>query len=233
VRGCLSILILAAIFLVAGAWFAGPPVAGALVTTGLAAAGLQSDDMTVDVEADPPLRLALGQADRVSVDATDVEWDGLHADTLELVLRGVDFLARSAANVNGRLTGVELPDVDPAGSTAAIDIGGAGDDATATITIDGPTFEAMAIEAFDEKLGIRPSSVALSEPNVLRVTAGPINASSAMTVASDGSLGVATPLGTVTVLDADASRPFELTSVAVEGGSLVITASFDVADLFR
>jgi hypothetical protein len=90
----------------------------------------------------------------------------------------------------------------------------------------------MVIEAFDESLGVRPSSVSLSEPNVLRVAAGPVSASSAMTVGPDGSLGVATPLGTVTVLDADPSRPFLLTNVAVEGGSLVLTATFDVADLF-
>ena len=112
-RGCLGVLIIAAIFVVAGAWFGGPPVAGALVTTGLTTAGLQSDDLDVDVDADPPLKLALGQADSVTIDATDVEWDGLHADTLELVLLDVDFLARTAAQVSGRLTGVELPDVEP------------------------------------------------------------------------------------------------------------------------
>jgi hypothetical protein len=53
-----------------------------------------------------------------------------------------------------------------------------------------------------------------------------------MTVHEDGALGVATPLGTVTVIDADPTRPFQLTSVTVQGGSLVLTASFDVADLF-
>jgi hypothetical protein len=89
----------------------------------------------------------------------------------------------------------------------------------------------MAVEAFDDKLGIRPTSVSLGEPNVLHVTAGPINASSAMTV-ENGSLVVATPLGPVTVLEADPSRPFQLTGVAVEGGSLVLTGTFEVADLF-
>jgi len=229
-RGCLSVLIIAAVFVVVGAWFGGPPVAEALVTTGLTTAGLQSDDLDVAVEADPPLQLALGRADLVTIDASDVEWDGIHSDTLTLVLRDVDFVARSAAQVSGRLTGVELPDVDPAGATATIDIEGPGQAATVTITIDGPTFEAMAIEAFDEKLGIRPTSVTLGEPNVLRVTAGPINASGAMTV-ENGSLSVATPLGPVTVLDADPSRPFHLTGVAVEGGSLVLSGTFEVADL--
>ena len=73
----------------------------------------------------------------------------------------------------------------------------------------------------------------LAEPNILRVVAGPITASSVMTVAPDGSLGVATPLGTVSVLDPDPSGPFHLTSVAVEGGSLVLTGTFDVVELLR
>ena len=47
------------------------------------------------------------------------------------------------------LTGVELPNVAPPGSTATIDIAGPGDAAAVTITIDGATVEAMAIEAFD------------------------------------------------------------------------------------
>jgi LmeA-like phospholipid-binding len=231
VRGCLTVLILAALFVVAGAWFGGPPIAEAVVGAGLATAGLSADHLDVDVEASPPLELALGRADRVLVDATDADWHGIKAERIDLALSDVDFVDRSAGHVSGRMTGVELPRVEPAGSLATIDIDGPGDDATATITIDGPTFDAIAVEAFDEKLGIRPSSVTLAEPNVLRVLAGPISASSGVTVESDGSLGVATPLGTVTVLDAESTSPLHLTNVAVENGSLVLTGTVDLADL--
>ena len=62
----------------------------ATVSTGLDRAGLQSDDLDVTVDADPPLKLALGQADRVNIAATGVEWDDLRAGTLELVLDDVD-----------------------------------------------------------------------------------------------------------------------------------------------
>jgi LmeA-like phospholipid-binding len=232
VRGCLFVLILAAIFVVAGAWFAGPPIAGAVVTTALTSAGVHAEHLDVAVESDPPLELALGQADRVVVHGTGVEWHGIQAQTLDLTLEDVDLPARTAASVEGRMTGVELPNVSPPSSTATIDIAGPGDAATATITIDGPTFEAIASEAFNEKLGIRPASVTLAEPNVLRVVAGPITASSVMTVAPDGSLGVATPIGNVTVLAADPARPFHLTSVEVQDGSLVLSGTFDVAELF-
>lgn len=230
-RGCLSVLVLAALFLVVGTWFGGPPIAEALVTTGLTASGLHSDDLAVQVEADPPLRLATGHADRVVVDGTDVSWNGLTADALHLTLDDVDFLGRSAGQTNGRLTGVELPNVDPPGSKATVDIAGPGASAVVTVTIDNATVERMAIEAFEQKLGVRPSSATLSEPNVIRFTAGPVTASGALTIGPDGSLGVTTPLGTVTVLERSPSQPIQLTSVAVEGDNLVLTGTLNVKDL--
>jgi hypothetical protein len=90
----------------------------------------------------------------------------------------------------------------------------------------------MAAEAFQQKLGVRPKSTTLSEPNVIRFTAGPVTAAGALTIGPDGSLGVSTPLGTVTVLRPSPSQPIQFTSVAVEGGNLVLTGTFDVGDLF-
>ena len=212
-------------------WFGGPPIAAALVSTGLASSGFHSDDLTVTVQAEPPLALALGRADRVVVSGTDVEWNGLTADTLDLTLRGVDLIGRSAEQANGVLTGVELPNVDPPGSKATVDIAGPGKSAVVTITIDGATVEAMAIEAFDQKLGVRPTSAKLSEPNVIRFQAGPVTAAGALTIGPDGSLGVSTPLGTVTVLEPSPSQPIHLTTVAVENGSRVLTGTLNVSDL--
>jgi hypothetical protein len=134
--------------------------------------------------------------------------------------------------VDGRLTGVELPNVDPPGSKATVDIAGPGDSAVVRITINDATVERMAAVAFEQKLGVRPTSTTLSEPNVIRFTAGPVTAAGALTIGPDGSLGVSTPLGTVTVLRPSASQPIQFTSVAVEGDNLVLTGTFDVADLF-
>ena len=230
-RGCLFVLILAAIVVVVGAWFGGPPVAGALVTIGLGAAGLKADDLDVTVRSDPPLELALGKADRVDVEGTQVDWNGLQAQRLDLTLHDVDFLGRTAGDVTGRLTGVELPGIEPPGSLATIDIEGPGNAAVTTITIDGPTVEAMATAAFEEKLGVKPTSASLSEPNVIRVVAGPVQLAGAVTIGPNGSLDVTTPVGTVTVIDADPSLPVRLASVAVENGSLVLTGTFDVGAL--
>jgi hypothetical protein len=232
-RGCLSVILIAAVFVAAGAWFGGEPVASALVSSGLAASGLDARRMDVSVEAEPPIIVATGRADRVTVEADDVDWNGLRARSLDLTLEDVDLLSRRAATANGRLIGVELPNADPPGSLATVEIEGPAADATATITIDGDTVEAMAIAAFEAKLGVEPDSATLEEPDVIRVRAGAIELAGSMEVAPDGSVEVDTPLGSVTVVEADPSQPFTLTDVAVEGDSLVLTGTVDLVDLIR
>ena len=232
-RGCLTILILAAIFVVAGTWFGGPPLASALVTGGLQSAGLDAAKLDVRVEANPPLRLALGQADRVEVDGTGVEWNGLRARTLDLTLADVDFLARTVRSTHGRLAGVELPKVDPPGSEATLEIDGPGDGATATITIDAATVEAMALAAFERELGVRPDSATLVAPNVVRVKARGATLDGRLAVQPDGSVAVSTPIGTATIVESDRSQPIRLTDVAVEDGGLVLTGTIDVEGLLR
>ena len=129
------------------------------------------------------------------------------------------------------MTGVELPNVDPPGSLATVEIAGPADDAIVTVTIDAETVEAMALAAFEAKLGVRPDSATLEEPNTIRVRAGAIQLAGTLEVAADGSIVVETPLGTVTVVDGDPPQPFQLTDVAVENGNLVLTGSIDVNDL--
>jgi hypothetical protein len=233
VRGCLGLLVLTILLVVAGVWFGGPPIAGGVVRTSLGSAGLRSEDLDVSVQADPPLELALGHADRVVVTGTNVEWDDYHAETLNLALDDVDLLDRSAARTTGALMGVELPGVEPPGSTATVEIAGRGPSASVMITIDRSTAEAMAAAAFKQKTGIRPSSTTLSEPNVIRFKAGQIDGSGAITIGPDGSLGVATSQGRLVVLGPGASEPIRLTRVAVKGDDLVLTGRVDIASLIR
>jgi hypothetical protein len=91
----------------------------------------------------------------------------------------------------------------------------------------------MAVEAFEQKLGVRPTSATLTEPNVIRFQAGPVTAAGALTIGPGGSLDVSTPLGTVTVLEPSPSQPIHLASVAVEGDNLVLTGTLDVGELLR
>jgi hypothetical protein len=231
VRGCLGVLVLAAMFLGAVAWFGGPPIASALVTTGLTASGLDARRIDVKVEADPPIKVGIGQADRVTIAADDVEWNGLKARALDLALEDVDILGRRAVRAEGRLTGAELPNVNPPGSLATVEIAGPADEATVTITIDGETVEAMAIAAFEAKLGVRPNSATLEKPSRVRIRAGGLDIAGDLQVAPDGSVEVVVPLGAVTVVPGDRSQPFQLTDAVVEDGSLVLTGTIDLNDL--
>jgi hypothetical protein len=230
-RGCLGVLLIAVLFLTAGAWFGGPPIASAVVSTGLAAAGLDARRMDVAVEADPPILVATGRADRVTVQADDIDWNGVEARALDLTLTGVDLLGRRAATAEGRFTGVELPNIEPPGSLATIEIDGPADSATARIMIDGGTVEAMAVAAFEERLGIRPDSARLEAPNVIRVQAGPVQLAGELEISADGGVDVSTQLGTVTVVDADSALPMTFTDVAVENGALVLSGTIDLNDL--
>ena len=232
-RGCLFVLIVAALFVVGLAWFAGPPIASALVGTTLTAAGLDATDLDVRVEADPPILVAIGQADRVTIEGTDVDWDGLEARSIDLTLDDVSLIGPSAAAVNGHLVGVELPGIDPPGSLATVAFEGPFDAATTTVTIDGETVEAMALAAFENTLGVRPAGATLSEPNVIRIQAGPVEVAGALTIGPNGTVDVSTPLGTATIVELDPSLPVELASVAVEGDDLVLTGTIDLGELLR
>lgn len=230
-RGCLGVLIIAALFLGAVAWFGGPPIASAVVTAGLTASGFDARRMDVKVTADPPIEVGLGRADQVTIEADDVEWNGLRARALDLTLEDVDILGRRARSAEGRLTGAELPNVQPAGSLATVEIEGPADDATVTITIDRETVEAMAIEAFQARLGVRPNSANLEEPNQIRIRAGGLDLTGDIRVSPEGDVQVAVPIGSVTVVDSDPSQPFQLTDATVENGTLVLTGSIDLNDL--
>jgi hypothetical protein len=230
-RGCFSVLVLAAAFAVGAAWFGGPTLAGALVQTGLVTSGLDAREIEVSVESDPPLEVATGHADRLAVDARDLDWNGIAARSLDLELRDVDLVSRTAERVDGTLAGVELPNVEPAGGEASIEIHGPGGSATTMVTIDGDAVEQMAIAAFEAKLGVRPDSATLGEPNLIRVMARGVEVVGAITVSEDGSLAVATPLGTAAIVEADPSQPIRFASAAVENGDLVLTGTLDVNDL--
>jgi len=231
VRGCLSVLVLAVVLVVVGVWFAGPPIAAGVVQTALTSAGLRADHLDVAVKADPPLELALGRADRITVDGKNVQWNAHPAASLHLALDGVDLFDRSAARTTGRLVGVELSGVEPQGSKATIDIAGQGPSVDVTVTIDRATAQAIATAAFEQQTGIRPSSVTLRAPNLIQFKAGPVDASGAMSIDADGSLVVSTPQGAVTVLDPQATRPIQLNAVSVVGDQVVLRGSVDVASL--
>jgi hypothetical protein len=171
VRGCLFTLLIAGVVLVLVVFLGLPAVASGLVTGGLTAAGLQADDTTVTVQANPPTDLLSGRADRVVVRATDAQFRGLGIGSLDLTLEEVDILGRTAGSVDGTLTDVTLPPEAGGARLRTVAIGGSGDDLTASTVISKADAEALIADAAERATGTRPTKVTLTGPDRLTVSA--------------------------------------------------------------
>ncbi len=170
-RGCLSVLVLAAIFVVGSAWFAGPAVAGFVIETALANSGFHGANTSVRVVTNPPLEVLAGRVDRVDVDAQDASLGGLDADDVELSLFDVDLVDRHAGSVDGRLLGVRMRAADGSSiSASSVDVVGRADRARATIRIPGSVVNGLALAAIQDQVGFAVGQVVLVPPDRVAFT---------------------------------------------------------------
>src|SRR3954469_25113364 len=159
-RGCLSVLVLGLVLVLAVAWLAGPLLAGAVVERVLAGSGFAGQATSVTVAADPPLELLVGHVDRLDVRSRDARIGQLDAERLAITLSDVDLLSRRFGHVDGRLDGGTLHASD--GSTVearSIRLLGPANDATATVTIAGSEVETLAREEIRSQLGLVANDV--------------------------------------------------------------------------
>lgn len=232
-RGCLSVLVLGAVFLAGSVWFAGPPLAAGLVTIALQASGLSADRVGVQVTADPPLELAAGRADRVVIRATGARWRGVRFASLDVSLGDVDLPARTAATADGRLDGVELDTVGGQPVIADVVLEGSADAASTTVRIAAATVEAVAIDAFETRFDARPSAARLVAPDAIRVELGGRTVSSRLSIDRGGAV-VATANGeTIVLFTPNAGLPLRLSSLAVTPSGLQLRGTLDVGALLR
>jgi hypothetical protein len=172
-RGCLFTLTLGAAVIALIVVVGLPQVAAGMVTTAVTAAGLQADDTTVTVSSDPPTDLVGLRADRVRVRATDATFRDLAIGELDLLLRDVSILDRSAGAVDGTLTDVTIEDLGGRAVTLdEIAVAGGGEELTATTVIDGSVAEGLVADAVEERTGARPASVELRAPDRLVINVG-------------------------------------------------------------
>lgn len=234
-RGCLGVLLLAAVVVLAGAWFGGPSLAGVLVEGALDVAGLESRDRSVLVESDPPIEVLGGHADRVDIRADDVVLADLDADRLDLTLFDVDLGARRFGSIEGRLTGVVLTAGDGSATEAEIvDLLGPADEVVATARISGSVVDRLAREALARQEGLTVDAVTLEAPDRIALQIGPARITGRLAVDASGTLTATleAPGDRVVTLLAPES-PFTLTGASVEAADLVLVGRIDLDSLLR
>jgi hypothetical protein len=239
VRGCLSVLVIAAVFLVATVWFGGQPLAGAVVEASLAAAGFQADTLDVEVTASPPLRLATGHADVVRIEATGMRWNELRASSVDLTLGDVDLLNRTAATADGGFEDVDLGGADAGAGAGAeplsarITLAGPASAALTTISIAGATVERLVQDAVERELDVRPDTVTLSAPDTLALHIAGNVVSGQLILDVSGAVVLSTTLGTIRLVAPDPSIPLQLSELAVESDALVLRGTLNVQGMLR
>ena len=232
-RGCLFVLLFAAIVVGSIAWFASAPIASTVVGAILDGSGFRAASSTITVTADPPPRLLLGQADRVSISATDVQWQSLRAARLSLTFDGVDLFARTATTIHGSLDDADVAADDettggPAAPTATIAVDGPAAAADAAITVDAATIRRLIVAAVEREFGVKATGVELVAPNRLRLAAPGATIDATLVIDERGALAVSTPLGSVEMFRVDPSIPLRLRSVTVVDGALRLDGILDV-----
>jgi hypothetical protein len=231
-RGCLFVLVVAAAILGVAAWFGAPPLASTVITSALDGSGYHARVSTVTVTADPPVRLLLGRADRVTIDGTDVTWRTFQAARLQLTLDDVDLFGRSAGSIHGTITGAVLQANDPgAAPTAEVTIDGSGAAAHATIRVSGNAVDGLVRARFSSSYGVVVTSISLIAPDTLRIEAPGTTVEGRLRIDDTGALVLVTGLGTAEVFRFDASFPLQLTAVRVAGTDLELDGTLDADTL--
>lgn len=233
-RGCLSVLFLAAAFVVGGAWFGGPLLAAGIVRSALEVAGFEGRDTTVQVVADPPIEVLTGRADQVRIGSDDASVEGLGAQRLEVTLTGIDLLARTFDRLDGTLTGVSLRSDDGSRSRATmVVLAGPQDDVEAVVRVAPSAVDDLVASAIEREIGFSVGEVALQAPDRLVFTAGPVEATGRLVVEPDGSLSLAAELpGNPRIAILDAGTPLVFESVSVDG-DLILIGSLDLGDWLK
>jgi hypothetical protein len=227
-RGCLFILLLALAVLAGAAWFGAAPVASTVITSILEGSGYDAASSTVTVSADPPLRLVLGHADRVTIEGRDVTWRTFRAARLQLTLRDVDLFGRTAGSIEGTIDGAELQTAEDPAPTADVTIEGTGSEAAATIRVSGATVDRLVKSGFAKQFGVAVVATTLVAPDILRISATGTTIQGRLAIDDRDALVLVTSLGSADLFQFDSSFPIHLTGVRVRGADLELEGSLDL-----
>jgi hypothetical protein len=229
VRGCLSVMVLAIVFIVAGAWLAGPPAAALVVEAGLSAAGFHGTDTSVTVAADPPLEVLTAHADRVEIESNDVTVRQFGAARLSLTLTDADLLNRRFGHVEGTLDDATLQGSGGSSLKAtSVELSGDPSAAAMTVRVARDELSAMALEMIGQQLGVDVETVKFSSPDRVSFSAGRTTIAGRLVI-HEGGLAMTVNLPGAQRIDLiEASPGFRLTKVSVGTEEMVLDGVLDV-----
>ena len=230
-RGCLFVLIVAALLVTVGAWFGAPPLAGALVDTELRNAGFAATTLDTTITADPPLRLLLGHADEIHIQATGVAFRTFRAQRLDLTMTDANLDGRFFTTIRGTISGAEVNTQDGVPTTADVSIDGDASGADAEIRVAGATVDRVVRATLADEVGVGITRTELLAPNILRIVTPAATLEGSLIVDANGAIALSTRLGETRILGLDPSFPLRLRAVQVVGGDLRIDATLDAEAL--
>jgi hypothetical protein len=233
-RGCLFILAMGGVVLALVMTLAVPAFAASLIGASLNAAGLESDDTRVEVVGDGPLGLLGGTATTVRVQADNATFRNMAIASLDITLRNVSLISRTAEGLTGRLDGVVVPG----------DRGAAGDDGIRLrrIVLDGSTANVQVVALVDaaevlvlvsdgvqDAIGLRPRDVRLDGADRLTIDLTLLQVRGSLAINEAGALvlraseGPFAGIGGITLFEPGPSVPLRLSAVRVVPGGLELT----------
>jgi hypothetical protein len=231
-RGCLSVLVLAIAFVVAGTWLAGPSVAAFVVQTGLSTAGFHGSDTSVTVEADPPFEVLSAHADRVTIDSDDATIDQFTAGHVNLALTDADLFSRTFGSVEGSLDEVTLEGTgDTTLEATRVDVSGDPSAADMAIHVTREALENAALDMLRQQLGVEVDAVTFAAPDKVSFKVGKTTIAGRL-VTHEGGLSMTVNLPGAQRIDLiEAGRGFILTAISIGASELVLDGVLDVEHL--
>jgi hypothetical protein len=216
-------------------WFGLPVAASGAAGALVSAAGLKGEDVSISVEARPPLKLLLLEADAMRVRSGSGTFRGATFKALDVTLSGVG-LGRPLGSVAGRIEGVEFTDASGSAVSAdSIDLSGPATAPDVRIEISAAEVATLVSRVLPTGIGLA-SAIALSAPDAVRITTTIGEFGARLVTASDGGLrlvldGAGVGTVTLTVFAPSLTLPLRLHSAAVEGDTLVLRGKVDAAAL--
>jgi hypothetical protein len=217
-------------------WLALPVAASTLAGVAVGAAGLHGDDVSVAVNADPPFKLLLLQADSVRVRSGPSTWRGVTFAQLDLTFTGLR-LGAAPSTVEGRLDGVEFP--DRAGVTVragTVFVSGADSTPDVRVEFAAADFESLVGRALPAGLSGATAPLELIPPDQVRIQTALGEVVARLVLGQDGRLNLALSepgVGSVTIalIEPGPALPLQLQSVAVDGGKVVLRGTVDARSI--